>query len=60
MMYRVDRSLSDYHKGEGIFTDDKAPVELMGMKVIDSLISNEIDYYRDILKKEGIPGLMNN
>ena len=60
MMYRVNRSLNDYHKGEGIFTDDKAPVELMGMKVIDSLISNEIDYYRDILRKEGIPGLMNN
>ena len=27
-------------------TDDKAPVELLGMKVIDSLIGNEVEYYK--------------
>ena len=40
-----------------ILTDDKAPVELLGIQVIDGLIRTESDYYRKILKEEGIRGL---
>lgn len=39
-------------------TDDKAPVELLGMQVIDSLIGNEVGYYKNIYDKEGIKGLI--
>lgn len=31
-----------------ILTDDKAPVELLGMKVLDEIIQDELDYYRDL------------
>ena len=41
-------------------TDDKAPVELLGMRVIDSLIKEEVSYYKDIYKEQGIEGLLNN
>ncbi len=39
-------------------TDDKAPVELLGMKVIDQLIQDEIGYYKGIFEEEGIKGLL--
>ena len=39
-------------------TDDKAPVEVLGMQVIDDLIEGEIGYYKDIFKKEGISGIL--
>ena len=35
-------------------TDDKAPVELLGMRVIDEIISDEVSEYKDLYKKEGI------
>ena len=39
-------------------TDDKAPVELLGMQVIDELIRNEVEYYRSIFQKKGLDGLL--
>ena len=50
--------LTAYEKGEYLLTDDKAPVELLGMQVIDSLIQNEIGYYKDIFREKGIQGLL--
>lgn len=41
-----------------VMTDDKAPVELLGMKVIDSLIADEVKYYKEIYKKGGLKGLL--
>ncbi|PLS30530.1 spermidine synthase [Bifidobacterium margollesii] len=41
-----------------ILTDDKAPVEVLGMKAIDQLIAEEAGPYRQILKEQGIGGLM--
>lgn len=56
-MKSIDGSFERY-TGEGrILTDDKAPVELLGMKVIDDLISSELSYYKRVLKEEGIQGL---
>lgn len=42
-----------------ILTDDKAPVELLGMKQIDRIITKEITYYKNIYKQSGIKGLVN-
>ena len=39
-------------------TDDKAPVELLGMQVIDALIEEEVDYYKKIYDQEGLRGLI--
>ncbi len=59
MMERVGAALVPYEKGEYLLTDDKAPVELLGMSVIDSLIQDEIGYYKEIFKKDGIEGILN-
>jgi MFS family permease len=44
--------------GPLILTDDKAPVELLGMKVIDELISGSLKYYQNILENESLSGLL--
>ena len=59
LLARVKGSLKEYRAGNCIMTDDKAPVELLGMQVIDEVIRDEIGYYKDIFKKEGIQGLLN-
>ena len=49
-----------YEAGNNIMTDDKAPVELLGMKQIDSIIKDEVSYYKEIYKKDGLQGLINS
>jgi len=58
MMYKVASGLSAYEAGDYIMTDDKAPVELLGMSVIDELITNELSYYKKIYEEEGLKGLI--
>lgn len=55
---RVSGSLVPYESGGHLLTDDKAPVELLGMRVIDGLIRNELAYYKDIFKRDGIRGIL--
>ena len=58
MMVRVRENLVPYEKGDYLLTDDKAPVELLGMQVIDDLIGDEVQYYKGIYEEEGIEGLL--
>lgn len=58
MMDTVSGNLTEYHAGNYKMTDDKAPVELLGMQVIDDIIQEEIGYYKEIFEKEGIFGLL--
>lgn len=58
MMQRVADNSSAYVAGDYLMTDDKAPVELLGMQVIDQLIQEEVAYYKDIYEEQGISGLM--
>ena len=44
--------------GNHILTDDKAPVEMLGMKAIDSIIARELAYYKEIYRQKGLDGLM--
>lgn len=60
LMDYVSLGMEDYRAGDYLMTDDKAPVELLGMRVIDSLIQEEVSYYKDIYKEQGIEGLLNN
>ena len=55
----VDDDLVKYEPGDHVMTDDKAPVELLSMRAIDGLISNETSYYKDLYDREGIEGLLN-
>lgn len=59
MMAHVADTLEPCEKGDLILTDDKAPVELLGMRVIDQIIQSEIGYYKAIFKEKGIAGLLN-
>ena len=58
MMKNVEENLAVYEAGTYIMTDDKAPVELLGMRVIDELIRDEITYYRNIYEQQGVDGLL--
>ena len=60
MMLDLRADLRAYEAGDYVMTDDKAPVELLGMKVIDQVIKDEVAYYKDIYKKEGFKGLIEN
>lgn len=54
VMDKVTAKLELYSGGNLILTDDKAPVEMLGMKVIDEIIENELDYYRAQFKERGL------
>ena len=60
MMNVVAANSTEYVSGDYILTDDKAPVELLGMQVIDELIKDEVAYYKGIYDREGIRGLLNS
>ncbi len=57
---RESEKLMPYEAGSYLMTDDKAPVELLGIQVIDEIIREEVEYYRDIYEREGISGLLGN
>lgn len=57
-MLKIVPHMTVYTGGNHILTDDKAPVELLGMKTIDALIQNEIGPYRKQFEQEGFSGLL--
>lgn len=59
MVERVLQELIVYEPGSYLMTDDKAPVELLGMQVIDDLIKDEVNFYKGVYEKEGLKGLLN-
>lgn len=59
MIARASSDIRNYEKGNYILTDDKAPVELLGMQVIDEMIKDEVASYKEIYKRDGIKGLLN-
>ena len=58
MIKNVSGNLTAYEAGNRILTDDCAPVELLGMRMIDDLIREEVEYYREIYKKGGLKALL--
>ncbi|MCR5626415.1 MAG: fused MFS/spermidine synthase [Lachnospiraceae bacterium] len=58
MMNRVSAGLEKYEGGELILTDDRAPVEVLGMRVIDALIQDELVYYKELYKEGGFNALI--
>ncbi len=58
MMNRVSDTAFSYVSKGHLMTDDKAPVELLGMKQIDLIIKDEVSYYKEIYRDKGIQGLL--
>ena len=58
LMERVGRGLTAREPGSRLLTDDRAPVEKLGMAVIDGLIQEELGYYKQIIRKDGVRGLI--
>lgn len=54
----VDARLAPYEAGELILTDDKAPVELLGMQVIDEMITEELEYYKKMFEGKSIQEML--
>lgn len=48
MMGTVSENLARRTPGNLVLTDDKAPVEVLGMRVLDEIIADELDYYREL------------
>ncbi|MCR4909526.1 MAG: fused MFS/spermidine synthase [Lachnospiraceae bacterium] len=58
LMTDVEANLKPYEAGNRVFTDDKAPVELLGMQVIDSLIQGELGHYKELYKEGGFKAIL--
>ncbi len=58
LMRRVASEWRPPPRGSLVLTDDRAPVELLGMRAIDGLIRAELAYYKEAYRREGIDGLL--
>jgi hypothetical protein len=56
----IKENLVEITKSELIFTDDIAPVEVLGQKLLNETVKDEIDYYKDMVNFEenGIKGIL--
>ena len=57
-LQRVAGDLKAYEGGARLLTDDRAPVELLGMHAIDAIIAEETAYYREVYEREGARGVL--
>ena len=60
LMTRVQTRLVPYAGGGLILTDDQAPVELLGMRMIDGLIEEELQYYKEVYASGGIKAILDD
>ena len=54
----VSDRLSAYAPGDSVLTDDRAPVETLGMRMLDRYIGQELGQYRSLFRAEGFSGLL--
>lgn len=57
MMNIVLDRMNKFEKNNLVLTDDKAPVELLGMSVLDELIVNELNYYKKMIEGKSLKEL---
>ena len=58
LMETILSGLEEYASGGLVMTDDRAPVELLGMRAIDSLIFSEVGYDKEVFRRGGFKGLI--
>lgn len=54
----VEARITPYEGGDLILTDDKAPVELLGMRVVDEMITEELAYYKQMFEGKSISEML--
>ena len=54
----IKDNIRPWNAGGHILTDDRAPVELLGVKALDGIIAEETGYYKTIFQEEGLGGLL--
>ncbi len=59
LLVSAGADMTEYEGGDHILTDDRAPVELLGMHEIDGLIQGEVGNYKELFRKNGIKGILN-
>ncbi len=45
--------------GDNVLTDDRAPVEMLGMRALDNIIQQHLQRYKEIYRREGLEGILN-
>ncbi|WP_130838369.1 spermidine synthase [Lachnoclostridium sp. Marseille-P6806] len=58
VMTAAAAGLVPYEKGDYLLTDDRAPVELLGMRAIDEIIREEVEIYRKRFEEQGFSGVL--
>lgn len=58
LLVRVSAGLARYEAGGRIMTDDRAPVELLSMRLIDELIHDEVARYKSIYEQYGLEAVI--
>ena len=58
LLTNLEAKLTPYESGGLILTDDKAPVELLGMQVIDEMIMEELAYYKEQFKDMSVSEML--
>lgn len=59
LMLKIAESWSKPEIGKKILTDDRAPVEMLGMQALDKIISQNLQIYKEIYRREGLDGILN-
>jgi spermidine synthase len=58
LMQSLQPALIPYTKGNHMLTDDKAPVEVLGMAAMDNLIQDGVRQYQSLVQTKGIQGAL--
>jgi spermidine synthase len=53
-----DSRLTPYTPGDRVLTDDRAPVEVLGMRTLDTYIAAELAQYKQIFRDKGLGGML--
>ena len=53
----VSKNLREVTESGLVFTDEVAPVEMLGQKVLDDIVKKELDYYKERIKSKGLRGI---
>ena len=59
LMIRIAENWTAPEVGENILTDDRAPVEMLSMRALDDLIQQNLQRYKEIYRREGLDGVLN-
>ena len=60
LMIHIAETWQSPQIGEKILTDDRAPVEMLSMRALDKIIQVNLEYYKEIYRRDGLEGVLNS